>query len=127
MSRANQRLSERQEQVIDFICEEMANRLRRPSQSEIAAELEISRQAAGGHVKALVAKGWLLRHGKRTLEPTDRAWTRQLIRSQERQARAHLPRGALARGTARAICSVRSAMRGLDQESQQMVLDFASR
>lgn len=127
MSHQSQRLSPRQEQVLDYFCEEMVARQRRPSQTEIAVELEISRQAANGHVKALIAKGWLLRHGKRMLEPTDRAWTRQLLRSQEKQARARLPPGALSRGTARAICAVRSAMRGLGQESQQMVLDFASR
>lgn len=127
MPPTSQRLSERQELILDFICEEMSSRLRRPSQSEIAAEYGIRRQTVSDHIKALVAKGWLVRQGKRLLEPTDRAWTRQLLRSQEKQARARLPPGALSRGTARAICAVRSAMRGLDQPSQQLVIDFAAR
>lgn len=126
MSRPDKPLSPCQAKVIDFICDEIARLGGRPTQTEIGDEFGISRQAATKHVDALVTKGYLLKSGGR-LEPTNAAWNRQLLRSQEKQARARLPRGALSGGTARAICAVRSVMRGLGQESQQLVLDFAAR
>lgn len=121
-----QRLSERQEQVIDFICEEIACG-RPPTRAEISREFQISRQAAAVHVREIERKGWLLRRGKSGLEPTDAAWNRQVQRSRERRARAELPRGVFTSGTARAAMMVQSALRGLESASQQLVLDLAVR
>lgn len=111
--------------MIDFICEEI-NEGRAPSQSEIARDLEITRQGAAGHVRALVRKGWLMRRG-RALVPTDLAWRRQVLRDSDRRARASLPRGVLSGGAARAIARVQSALRGMSPDGQQMVLDLAAR
>lgn len=115
-------LPDRQQQVIEFICQEIIDLHGMPSQSDIAREFAITRQTAAGHVVALERKGWLRRtEGGQALEPTSRAWNKQYQQQQDHLARRSLPRGL----NARAVIAVGAALRGLALAEQQMVLEFA--
>lgn len=126
MSRISTRLSERQEQVIDYVCE-VASEGRLPSAADIAREFEFSRQCAAVHVRALIRKGWLLRRSRLELTPTEKAWRRQVVRRQEKQARSSLPRGVLSGGLPSAVVRVQAALDGLDVTTQQLVFAWATR
>lgn len=119
-------LSERQEQIIDFVVDELSHG-RAATRAEIGREFEISRQAAAEHVRVLERNGWLRCRGRSGIEPTEAAWNRQVQRSQERGARADLPRGVFSAGTARAAVRVQAALRGLAPAVQQLVLDHVVR
>lgn len=117
-------LSQRQEQVLDFVVECLADpTIGAPSHLEIAEEFSITRQVASEHVRALESKGFLKRgRGHRKLRATPAAWRRVVALEEQRTGRRA---GVAAGASPQVVFALRQLIRTVPKDQRQLVLEFA--